>query len=220
MAIPFKEKIKTLSQLIAEPSVLRLLLSLRNTGYLVDIGWFEAFKSGRSINKNSKPIPWVTYAFIDFIEARLNKTMKVFEYGSGFSTLFYTEHTLNVTSVEHNAAWFEKMKNLVPQNSDIIFCEDDIDGLYSKAVSSKGEQYDLIIVDANDRVNCTKQALSALTDRGVVILDDSEREEYGEIFDFMALNNFKHLDFSGISPGCFIRKATTVFYRLNNCLNI
>jgi len=220
MSIPFKEKIKTLSQLVTEPSVLRLLLSLRNTGYLIDIGWFEAFKSGSSINKNLEPVPWVTYPFIDFIEGRLNKTMKVFEYGSGFSTLFYTERTLSVTSVEHNADWFEKMKSLVPPNSDIIYCEDDIDGFYSKAVRTKGEQYDLIIVDANDRVNCTKQALSALSDSGVIILDDSEREEYGEGFDFMTSNNFKHLDFSGISPGCFIRKATTVFYRHNNCLNI
>ncbi|MDP3148677.1 MAG: FkbM family methyltransferase [Ignavibacteria bacterium] len=220
MAIPFKEKIKTLSQLIAEPSVLRLLLSLRNTGYLIDIGWFDAFKSGKSVNKELKPVPWVTYPFIDFIEGRLNKTMKVFEYGSGFSTLFYTERTLNVTSVEHNAAWFEKIKSIVPKNSDIIFCEDDIDGLYSKAVKNKGEQYDLIIIDANDRVNCAKQALSALTDRGVVILDDSDREEYKEAFDLMKQSGFREITFSGISPGYFNRKATTVFYRQGNCLNI
>ena len=220
MAIPFKEKVKTLFQLVSEPSVLRLLLALRNTGYLIDIGWFEAFKSKSSIDKRSKPIPWVTYSFIDFISPRLNKTMKVFEYGSGFSTLFYSEHTFSVTSVEHNSVWFEKMKSLVPQNSEIIFCEDDINGFYCQSVKNKKDKYDLIIVDANDRVNCTKQALTELSDRGVIILDDSEREEYTEAFDFMALNNFKHLDFSGISPGCFIYKVTTVFYRSNNCLNI
>ena len=220
MAIPFKEKVKTLYQLITEPSVLRLLLALRNTGYLIDIGWFNAFKTQSSIDQNKKPLPWVTYSFIDFISPRLNKTMKIFEYGSGFSTLFYAEHSQNVTTVEHNMEWYQKMKSLVPKNAEIFYCEEGIDGLYSKAVKTKEEKYDLIIVDANDRINCTKQALTALSDRGVIILDDSEREEYAEAFDFMALNNFKHLDFSGISPGCFIRKATTVFYCTNNCLNI
>lgn len=220
MSIPIKDKVKTIYQLITEPSVLRLLLSLRNTGYLVDIGWFEAFKSKRSINNKFKPVPWVTYPFIDFIEKRLNKTLKVFEYGSGFSSLFYSEYVLQVTSVEHNAVWYQKMKKIIPENVELIFRDDDIDGLYCKAVNLKGEVYDLIIVDANDRVNCTKQALTALSDKGVVILDDSDREEYQEAFDIMAQNKYREITFWGISPGYFNRKATTVFYRPDNCLNI
>lgn len=220
MSIPIKDKIKTIYQLITEPSVLRLLLSLRNTGYLVDIGWFEAFKSKRSINNKAKPVPWVTYPFIDFIENRLNKTLKVFEYGSGFSSLFYSEHTLQVTSVEHNAEWYQKMKKIIPGNIDLILCDDDIDGLYSKAVHLRGESYDLIIVDANDRVNCVRQALAAVSNQGIIILDDSDRAEYREAFELMAQNKYKEITFWGISPGYFNRKATTIFYRQNNCLNI
>ena len=41
------------------------------------------------IDKNSNPLPWVTYGFIDFISERLNKSIDVFEYGSGNSTLWY-----------------------------------------------------------------------------------------------------------------------------------
>lgn len=220
MSIPLKEKIKTLSQLITEPTVLRLLLSLRNTGYLVDIGWFDAFKSRSSINKKSEPVPWVTYPFIDFIEKRLDKTLKVYEFGSGFSTLFYATRTHNITSVEHNLDWYKKMKSLAPSNAEIVFCAEDINGLYSKSIGMKNEVYDVIIVDANDRINCTKQALSALSVKGVLVLDDSDRYEYEEAFDFMKKSGFKEITFWGISPGYFNRKATTVFYRTDNCLNI
>lgn len=220
MVISLKDKVKTLFQLITEPAVLRLLLSLRNTGYLVDIGWFNAFKTQTAIDLDNNPLPWVTYSFIDFISARLSKTMKTFEYGSGFSTLYYSKKTQSVTTVEHNKVWYEKMVKHHLTNVQIIYCAEDEKGNYSSSIEQIKNEYDLIIVDAIDRVNCIKKSLKALSKSGVVILDDSEREEYTEAFDVMASNNFKHLDFTGISPGCFIRKVTTVFYRTNNCLNI
>lgn len=220
MAISLIDKVKTLFQLITEPTVLRLLLSLRNTGYLVDIGWFKAFKTQSAIDQNNDPLPWVTYSFIDFISPRLNKTMKIFEYGSGFSTLFYSKRTQSVAAVEHNKVWYQKMLKHNLSNVQIIFFAEDENGYYCASIEQIKKEYDLIIIDAIDRVNCVKKSLHSLAEGGVLILDDSEREEYAEVFSFMASNDFKHIEFWGISPGCFIRKATTVFYRTNNCLNI
>jgi len=220
MSISFKEKIKTLTQILIEPGVLRFLFSIRNSGYLIDIGWFETLKSKSSVDKYLSPIPWVTYSFIDFIDERLNKTITVFEYGSGFSTLYYARKTKKVVSVEHNAEWFDKMQKLVPQNVEMIYCAEDTIGTYSKVIHGRAEQYDLIIVDANDRANCIKESISKLTSKGVLVLDDSERIEYREIFKFLNEYDFKHISFWGISPGCFIRKATTIFYRNTNCLGI
>jgi hypothetical protein len=69
-------------------------------------------------------------------------------------------------------------------------------------------------------VNCCKQAVDALTDNGVVVLDDSEREFYREGVDFLVKKGFKQLAFTGVSPGLFYRKATSVFYKPENCLGI
>jgi hypothetical protein len=54
----------------------------------------------------------------------------------------------------------------------------------------------------------------------VIVLDDSEREFYKEGINFLKHNGYKELSFSGISPGLFYRKSTSVFYRPDNCLSI
>ena len=81
-------------------------------------------------------------------------------------------------------------------------------------------KFDIIIVDGRDRVNCCLESLSALSNKGVVVLDDSEREHYAEAIQFFKSNGFKELSFSGISPGLFYRKSTSVFYKDSNCLDI
>jgi len=82
------------------------------------------------------------------------------------------------------------------------------------------EKFDILIVDGRDRVNCCKQAINAVSDNGVIVLDDSEREFYQEGIVFLKKAGYKELSFSGISPGLFYRKSTSVFYRADNCLDI
>ncbi len=52
------------------------------------------------------PLPWLTFDAIDFIRARLDKNSRVFEYGSGGSTLFWISLGLMCVSIEHDPAWF------------------------------------------------------------------------------------------------------------------
>jgi hypothetical protein len=219
MAIPLKEKISVLIDLIKNRKVLRALLSLRHSGYFADIGWFNSFFAKASVGKNGEPIPWVTYPFIDFILTRLNKTFTVFEYGAGNSTLFYAKYVKRIVAVEHNKEWYQKIKNVLSKNAEIIF-KDENSPDYEKAILFTEQRYDIIIIDAQKRVECLKYSLERLNESGVIILDDSDREEYSEAFLITNKNGFRHLDFWGISPGYLNRKATTVFYRGKNCLGI
>jgi spermidine synthase len=82
------------------------------------------------------------------------------------------------------------------------------------------KKFDVIIIDGRDRVNCCKQALAALSKSGVVVLDDSERDFYAPGITFLKKQGFKELVFSGISPGLFYYKTTSVFYKADNCLGI
>ncbi len=102
----------------------------------------------------------------------------------------------------------------------MIFCKLDTDGDYSKKASSLAEKFDIVIVDGRDRVNCCKYGINALTEKGVIVLDDSERESYHPARVLLKQQGFKELSFSGISPGLFYEKATSVFYKANNCLDI
>jgi hypothetical protein len=209
-------------QVITNPSHLRSLLSFDKKGYLDDIGWFKAFDSKSPVDQDGNPIPWVTYSFIDFIKSRLGKQHTVFEFGSGNSTYFYAKYAGAVVSVEHDKEWFDKIEKSAakPGNSELIFCELVRDGEYCRMPLKLNKKFDIVIVDGRDRVNCCKQSVDALSANGVVVLDDSERDVYKEGVDFLLGKGFKHLLFSGISPGLFYRKSTSVFYKADNCLGI
>lgn len=220
MALTLKEKIKTIFILISEPKVLSSLISLRAWGYLLDMGWFNAFKSGKPVDKANNPIPWFTYPAVEFLTERLNNTMKVFEFGSGNSTLFFADRVSQIISVEHSKDWYSKISKQSPQNSKIIYTK-AVDSLeYLNALKKIKQKFDIIIVDGIYRNDCLYESINYLTESGVIILDDSERLEYSEGINSILENQFKRIDFLGISPGYLYRKATTIFYRANNCMKI
>jgi hypothetical protein len=202
------------------PARVKALLSFGIKGYLSEIGWFKSFDSKSPVDAHSEPIPWVTYSFIDFIADRIRKEHIIFEFGSGNSTFYYAKRALKVVSVEHDKSWFDKISASKPSNSEMIFCELKTAGDYCKMPVSMGQKFDIIIVDGRDRVNCCYQSLAALNENGVLVLDDSEREKYSDAIVFLKGKGFKELSFSGISPGLFYRKSTSVFYKANNCLGI
>lgn len=205
---------------LVNPAKLKSLLSFGVKGYLTEIGWFKALKSHSPVGSDGEPIPWVTYSFIDFIAERIKKEHTVFEFGSGNSTLYYAKRAKRVVSVEHDKDWFDKISSGKPSNSEMIFCALQSNGEYSKKPELMSEKFDIIIVDGRDRVNCCYHSVSALSEKGVVVLDDSEREKYNDARLFFYEAGFKELSFSGISPGLFYRKSTSVFYKTENCLGI
>uniref|UniRef100_UPI003D7FB790 FkbM family methyltransferase n=1 Tax=Pedobacter sp. TaxID=1411316 RepID=UPI003D7FB790 len=154
-------KLKALATLIAKPNRLNALLSYGHKGYLANIGWFKAFDTQQAVDANGEPLPWVTYSFIDFITDRLQKTQRVFEYGSGSSTLFYAKRVARVVSVEHDEQWFYKIANTKPANAEMIFTKLERGGEYSKKAVLLAEEFDIIIVDGRDRVNCCKESIQA-----------------------------------------------------------
>ncbi|MBB5439754.1 hypothetical protein HDC92_003450 [Pedobacter sp. AK017] len=205
---------------LLNPGKLKVLLSLGIKGYLADKGWFDAYRTKSAIDQDGKPIAWVTYSFIDFIKDRISKQHDIFEFGSGNSTLFYAGMARSVYSVEHDRDWFEKSSKINLPNVNMIHCNLVPGGDYCKSALATGKKFHVIIVDGRDRVNCCKQAIDALTEDGVLVLDDSERPVYAEVHTFLQQHGFKYLPFSGMAPGVIISKYTSVFYKPNNCLNV
>ena len=220
MAIPLSKKIDSIIKLILHPKELRALISLRDTGYLNDIGWFNAFNSGEPVDKNNKPIPWFTYPLIDFLSNRLNKNLNVFEFGSGNSSIFFAERVKSLTSVEHNREWFKKIKGLLPSNSKLSYVESSTPDQYVEPLRLSNEQFDIIVVDGIFRNECLIESITHLSDVGVIILDDAERAEYTEGINFILSKNLKRIDFSGLAPGLLYSKSATIFYKNDNCINI
>ncbi|HAS42753.1 MAG TPA: FkbM family methyltransferase [Microscillaceae bacterium] len=187
---------------------------------LKEEGWFLSFRKKQSIDKNAQPIPWLTYAFINFLEPRLSQKFNLFEFGSGNSTLWYASRVAQVHSVEHDKAWLDLIKNKMPDNVQLLYQALSDENHYEKSVFHFQQNYHIIIVDGRKRNKCMEEALQCLTDDGVIILDNSNREQYQSGQALLAQNGFKKLDFWGMTPIAPNNSCTSVFYRTNNCLGI
>lgn len=217
MAYSISEKLRALAKLAGEPRVLSALLSQRIFGLLSEEGWFESFKTKTPVDKNGNPIPWTTYSFIDFIRTRLYSNQTIFEFGSGYSTLFFAPKVSSVTSCEHDRNWYQDMLKKIQSNCSLIYAEHEA---YERSITTTAKKYDIIFVDGIRRNECIKTALPFLTEKGVIILDDSERPEYNEGRKHLIEAGFRAIDFYGVAPGILFKKSTTVFYRADNTLNI
>ena len=220
MAVSFTEKVKTLFNLIKNPKELSALLSLRYSGFLIDNGWFNAFNSGEPIDFNLKPIPWFTYSAVDFLGERLNKKMKILEFGSGNSTLYFSEKVEQVVAVEHDVNWYNKLEKKIPSNVNLVLSKADSSGSYINPITENKISFDIIVIDGLFRNECCKEGIELLSSSGVIILDDSERNEYKEGINNLISKGFRRIDFWGISAGYLYNKATSIFYQSSNCLNI
>ncbi len=188
--------------------------------YLYLTGWMQSLKERKPTDNNGNPIPWMNFSIVRLLEERLTHDLNLFEYGSGYSTYFYASKVRSVTSIEYDEKWFSVVKSQAPENVKLIFKEKDIDGDYCRVIKSTEEQYDVVIVDGRDRVNCIMQSISALSSRGVILLDDSQRDSYQDGIDFIKENGFRALNLEGLKPTETQVERTTIFYREGNCLGI
>jgi hypothetical protein len=103
--------------------------------YLQPNGWFHD-----SPEDQEGVTPWFTFPAIAFLKDVLSKDTKVFEFGCGFSTIFFNNYVGEVVSIEHNLDWMNKVKTHVP-NANII-CVDQNAVIHPNAVD-KVEEFKL-----------------------------------------------------------------------------
>lgn len=210
---------------LLRPVVFALLRLLRiewilrlHQGYLVDMGWHRSLRERASVDGQGRPIPWIVYGATHLLELRVKPGWKVFEYGSGASTLWWASRVAKIHAVEHDAAWHARMAASPPANVVVEFVALGPD--YPRAIERRQERWDVIVVDGRRRVECLAAAVPHLTDDGIIILDNSDREEYRPGIDALVAQGFRHLPFIGLSPGQWWSNQTSLFYRPGNILEL
>jgi predicted O-methyltransferase YrrM len=123
-------------------------------------------------------LPWITDGAFDFLDnfiSRQRRRLRVLEFGSGSSTLYFLERGCYVRSLEHSRTWYEKIERTAESlghstQLDLVFH----DRPYNNAIGTG--TYDIIFIDGRDRVQCLKSSLSSLSKGGVVCIDNTERK--------------------------------------------
>ena len=81
--------------------------------------WIASFRPGYSFLK--KPMPWLPFVATNWLRTYLRPDMKVFEYGSGASTIFMAQRAGEVFTVEHDKQWHAVVSEALQQR-DITNC--------------------------------------------------------------------------------------------------
>jgi hypothetical protein len=125
----------------------RLILS---SSTLQELGWFKSYRQHQSIGRKGEPLPWITYPMINFLDGRIKKDSRVFEYGSGNSTLWWAKHCKQVISVEYDKSWYLKMGSKLPKNVSYIFMQLDNNKSYSMTILDTKKKFDIVMIDGRE----------------------------------------------------------------------
>lgn len=183
--------------------------------------WREEFGIERSIDekicldRDGNPIPWYTYPAIEFLSQFDYSDKQIFEFGCGYSSLFWAKRAKKVTSIEDNLNWFDKWKKEFDEpNLDIRWRDEG--EIYEQAALEDEIKYDVIIVDGKRRFQCADSAVKVLNEGGMIILDDSDRintsQEYVKAVEILKKANLLQVDFYGFCPMNNYTKTTSVFF--------
>jgi hypothetical protein len=200
---------KLLSSHSQRKHLLQWLHSLRNN-YLLDT-----------------PFPWMTFDAVHFVKDRLLPGARVFEYGSGGSTLFWLRTAALCVSIEHDPLWFNVVKKRVstsalidyrlvlPEPAEATagdaadpFCYQSNDRefqgytfhTYASQIDSFPNNYfDLVLVDGRARPSCIMHSAPKIKMGGLLIVDNADREYYTQMTRCF-IGDFSRFEFRGVGP--------------------
>ncbi len=190
---------------------------MTNLNYLETSGWLRSLKEGKSIDYNYNPLPWYSYPAIEFIEDKLKGDFRVFEYGSGQSTLWYAQRVKEVISVEHNPDYFLKISASIPNNVKLVLRENR--ERYVEEISNYDDGYfDVIVIEGIERVKCAELSVNKLSKTGWIVFDYSDREENDRAILFLQSQGFKRIDFYGLLASQKYKVCTSIFFKTDDLL--
>jgi hypothetical protein len=210
----------------------------------IDMLWIHltGMYTGTHIRVLDNDFPYFTKNATEWLNKFLTPQMKVFEWGSGSSTIFFAKRVSQIFSIEYNKTWASKMKwymwlkdvkncqlfyvpseknqmkgdikNLSECRSTSPTHQDETYRNYvNKITKFQTDYFDIIVVDGRARPSCLVLARKYVRVGGYIILDDSEREAYIDACKFLQ-NDFTRTDFPGQDIYYGFDMMTSIFERM------
>jgi hypothetical protein len=177
-------------------------------------------------------VPWWSYAAIDRVDRWLTSRphpVRVFEYGSGASTIWLADRAAEVYSVEHHPGFADYMAPTLRSTPKVtLFVVEPVPDAGPKTPSGKeGNEnldfsdyvatidqvlglFDLIVVDGRARQSCLARAGERLAENGMIVFDNSGRRRYREAIEGCGLVEEK---FRGLVPTLPYPDQTSILSR-------
>lgn len=182
-------------------------------------------------------VPWWTYGAIDVVDSflqGLGGQARIFEFGSGASTIWLAQRAAEVHAVEHDELWAGKVRSLLDASPDLAakvhlhvvpaapskhpavpsrgrgaagldFAD------YVDTIRRVGGTFDLVSVDGRAREASLAAAVGRLRPHGMALVDDSQRRRYRSVMQHSGLHVCRHRGFVPSLP--YPRETATLHVR-------
>ncbi len=135
--------------------------------------------------------PWWNERAIRYLSERLQPAARVFEWGSGGSTVWLAGQGIAITSIEHDPQWVTKVTERCP-SADIRAIPGTTRGTVRSAPESNDrgqhffddyvaaidqfddDSFDVIIVDGMCRTECVRHGAPKVKPGGILVVDDTD----------------------------------------------
>ena len=128
--------------------------------------------------------PWIVPHAIKYFDSLVQFNHVVLEFGSGGSTLWLADRTQTVESIEHSTEWFKRVSDHM---TDADRSKIDLRRIPNYCRHGELElrypSYDVIFIDGIHRRKCFDASIDRLIHGGVLVIDNSNRDEIKPIRD-------------------------------------
>ncbi|HUF08824.1 MAG TPA: hypothetical protein VMO47_05850 [Rhodothermales bacterium] len=181
----------------------------------------------------------MTLEAIEYLDRYLTKSMDMFEWGSGGSTVFFAERVRTVCTIEHDQSWGARVRHELNRreisNVDLEVVAPTVSSdpgtsveepiwdnrpeyanLDFRAYVETIEKWpdaslDLAVVDGRCRPDCIRYATRKVKPMGLLVVDNSERAAYRAALSTVAHWYTRH--FFGPVVGCSLFSRTSVYVK-------
>ena len=188
----------------------KLSMEELHLAYLFDklrhnFGFLESVRTQISVNGSGETMPMYTYPCYEYLNSMNWEGADVFEYGTGFSTIWWKNHGANIYGVEHNKNWYEKING---KELGYITLENSVHN-YPHSINIFDKQFDVIVIDGLVRYQCVAPALKNLKSGGIIIFDNSDW--HSNTKELLDTKDLIPIHFHGFKPTHVDSQTTSIY---------
>lgn len=117
-------------------------------------------------------MPWYTLPALEWLKKQDISKWRVFEYGAGYSTIWWRANCQEVFGVEWNPFWYKAMNG---RDDDLVFCETPAD--YIQRIHFCGG-FNCVVIDGEFRDACIEFSKNHIMPGGYMIIDNYGQTDF------------------------------------------
>ena len=183
-----------------------LHLSFLTNKLRTEYGFLESSKKNIPVNDKNEIMPMYTYPCYEWLDSIDWNDSKVFEYGTGYSTIWWQNKNVDYHAVEDNKQWHD----MIEDKTNIEYKPGH--HKYIESIYKYDFKFDVIVIDGVVRFDCIKPALEKIKDDGIIIFDNTDwHKDSKEELDKSDLipihfHGFKPLHVDSETTSCYVNR--------------